>query len=103
MDDPAREQLRLDQGTHTRRRRGFVCPARFRRRVAAPADGRRRRLDALNEHRLTALAKVAGAEGTTLEDVLAAYIRPALELSHDDNGSLFMRVLARAFAEHDDS
>jgi len=62
----------------------------------------RRRLDALNARRLEALAKVEGRAGTTLEDVLAAYIRPALELSHDDNGALFMRVLARAFAEHDD-
>lgn len=63
----------------------------------------KRRLDALNQHRLAELAKVAGQPGTTLEDVLAAYIRPALDLSHEDNGSLFMRVLARAFAEHDDT
>lgn len=63
----------------------------------------RRRLDALNTERLAALAKVAGAPETRLEDVLAAFIRPALELSHDNGGSLFMRVLARAFAEHDDT
>ena len=63
----------------------------------------RRRLDSLNAKRLAALAKVADAEDTTLEDVLDAYIRPALDLSHDGNGSLFMRVLARAFAEHDDT
>jgi AcrR family transcriptional regulator len=63
----------------------------------------RRRLDALNARRLAALAKVAGQPETRLEDVLDAFIRPALELSHDDNGSLFMRVLARAFAEHDDT
>ncbi|WP_449428559.1 TetR/AcrR family transcriptional regulator [Rhodanobacter umsongensis] len=63
----------------------------------------RRRLDALNTRRLEALAKIAGHADTTLEDVLAAFIRPALELSHDDSGSLFMRVLARAFAEHDDT
>jgi AcrR family transcriptional regulator len=63
----------------------------------------KRRLDALNQHRLAELAKVAGKPGTKLEDVLAAYIRPALELSHEGNGSLFMRVLARAFAEHDDT
>ncbi|WP_237711901.1 TetR/AcrR family transcriptional regulator [Rhodanobacter sp. 115] len=62
----------------------------------------RRRLDALNQGRLAALATVAGRDSTTLEDVLEAYIRPALELTHDDNGALFMRVLARAFAEHDD-
>ena len=63
----------------------------------------KRRLDALNQRRLAELAKVAGKPATTLEDVLAAYIRPALELSHEGNGSLFMRVLARAFAEHDDT
>jgi AcrR family transcriptional regulator len=62
----------------------------------------RRRLDALNARRMDALATIEGRADTTLEDVLAAYIRPALELSHDDNGALFMRVLARAFAEHDD-
>lgn len=62
----------------------------------------RRRLDTLNAHRLAALAKVAGEPDTTLEDVLDAFIRPALALSGDGTGSLFMRVLARAFAEHDD-
>jgi AcrR family transcriptional regulator len=63
----------------------------------------RRRLDSLNADRLAALAKVAGRPETTLDDVLAAFIRPALALSNDGSGSLFMRVLARAFAEHDDS
>ena len=63
----------------------------------------RRRLDTLNQHRLSELAKVADRPDTTLEEVLGAFIRPALELSHDERGSLFMRVLARAFAEHDDS
>jgi AcrR family transcriptional regulator len=63
----------------------------------------RRRLDALNNSRLEALALVAGNENTTIEEVLAAFIRPALDLSHDESGSLFMRVLARAFAEHDDT
>jgi AcrR family transcriptional regulator len=63
----------------------------------------RRRLDQLNGRRLAALQKIAGDAGTTVEDVLAAFITPALELSHDGNGSLFMRVLARAFAEHDDT
>lgn len=64
----------------------------------------RRRLDELNARRMAALNKVAGREDTTLEDVLAAFIRPALDLSHDGSGgSLFMRVLARAFAEHDDT
>jgi AcrR family transcriptional regulator len=63
----------------------------------------RRRLDQLNGRRLAALQKIAGEPGTTIEDVLGAFIAPALELSHDGSGSLFMRVLARAFAEHDDT
>lgn len=63
----------------------------------------RRRLDTLNSERLNALAAIAGAETTTIEDVLAAFIRPALDMSHDASGSLFIRVLARAFAEHDDT
>jgi len=63
----------------------------------------RRRLDQLNGRRMAALQKVAGEPETTIEEVLAAFIVPALELSHDGNGSLFMRVLARAFAEHDDT
>ncbi|RAO76026.1 TetR/AcrR family transcriptional regulator [Dyella jiangningensis] len=63
----------------------------------------RRRLDQLNSRRMAALQKVAGEPDTTIEQVLAAFIVPALELSHDGNGSLFMRVLARAFAEHDDT
>ena len=57
----------------------------------------------MNNSRLQALSLVEGAETTTLEDVLSAFIRPALDLSHDESGSLFMRVLARAFAEHDDT
>ncbi len=63
----------------------------------------RRRLDQLNAHRMAALSRIAGQPETTLEDVLAAFIKPALELSHEGSGSLFMRVLARAFAEHDDT
>jgi AcrR family transcriptional regulator len=63
----------------------------------------KRRLDQLNARRLAALKQVAGQPETALEDVLEAFIRPALDLSHDGGGSLFMRVLARAFAEHDDS
>ncbi|WP_130618861.1 TetR/AcrR family transcriptional regulator [Dyella amyloliquefaciens] len=63
----------------------------------------RRRLDQLSSRRMAALQTVSGEPDTTIEQVLAAFIVPALELSHDGNGSLFMRVLARAFAEHDDT
>ncbi|MDN5924231.1 MAG: TetR family transcriptional regulator, partial [Xanthomonadales bacterium] len=64
----------------------------------------RRRLDMLTEQRMQALAKVAGDKACTLEDVLNAFIRPALELSLSDRGgAAFMRVMARAYAEQDDS
>ena len=54
--------------------------------------------------RLAALAKVAGQESTQLEDVLDAYIRPALDLSRNDGGAAaFVRVLARAYAEHNET
>ncbi|MBS0382655.1 MAG: TetR family transcriptional regulator [Proteobacteria bacterium] len=59
----------------------------------------RRRLDELSRRRLERLAEIA--DEATLESVLDAFITPALELSLDrKGGSVFMRVLARAFAEH---
>ncbi|NII10936.1 TetR/AcrR family transcriptional regulator [Oleiagrimonas sp. C23AA] len=61
----------------------------------------RRRLDELNGRRVAAL-KGAG-EDASLDALLGAYIRPALELSLDtDGGSAFVRVLARAYAEHNE-
>ncbi|MEO7324532.1 MAG: TetR/AcrR family transcriptional regulator [Dokdonella sp.] len=63
----------------------------------------RRRLDELNLHRLTALAAIEANPLRTLEDVLDAFIRPALEQSMDSTGgTAFVRVLARAYAEHDE-
>ncbi|HEX7338699.1 MAG TPA: TetR/AcrR family transcriptional regulator [Rhodanobacteraceae bacterium] len=60
----------------------------------------RRRLDDLNSRRLAALAALH--DDATLEDVLRAYIHPALQLSMDSHGGgAFVRVLARAYAEHD--
>jgi AcrR family transcriptional regulator len=61
----------------------------------------RRRLDELSRRRLERLADLAGTGSMTLESLLDAFITPALELSLDrEGGSVFMRVLARAFAEH---
>ncbi len=63
----------------------------------------RRRLDELNRHRLDALAAASENPGHELEDVLDAFIRPALEQSMDSaGGTAFVRVLARAYAEHDE-
>lgn len=63
----------------------------------------RRRLDELNRHRLEALAKAREGANPTLEGVLDAFVRPALEQSMDNaGGAAFVRVLARAYAEHDE-
>ena len=63
----------------------------------------RRRLDALNVDRLTALESVLAQPEHDLEDVLAAFIRPALAISADPHGGGgFVRVLARAYAEHNE-
>lgn len=63
----------------------------------------RRRLDELSRRRLERLAEIDAAGQNTLETALDAFISPALELSLDrKGGSVFMRVLARAFAEHND-
>ncbi|MEO8670099.1 MAG: TetR family transcriptional regulator [Tahibacter sp.] len=64
----------------------------------------RRRLDDLNAHRLDELDRALQGENTTLEDLLVAFIRPALDLSLDrSGGGAFVRVLARAYAEHNDA
>lgn len=64
----------------------------------------RRRLDELNAHRLQALEHAVAQPGPTLETLLDAFIRPALELSLDrSGGAAFVRVLARAYAEHNDA
>ncbi|HEY0178083.1 MAG TPA: TetR family transcriptional regulator [Dokdonella sp.] len=63
----------------------------------------RRRLDELNRRRLDALAAATAKPGHRLEDVLEAFVRPALEQSMDSaGGAAFVRVLARAYAEHDE-
>ena len=63
----------------------------------------RRRLDELNGQRLRALESVTATAGYTLEDVLDAFVRPALALSQDNKGGAgFVRVLARAYAEQNE-
>ena len=64
----------------------------------------RRRLDSLNEQRLAALEAVQERKSFTLEDVLTAFVQPALMLSLDYTGGGigFVRVLARAYAEHNE-
>ncbi|HJU26485.1 MAG TPA: TetR/AcrR family transcriptional regulator [Rhodanobacteraceae bacterium] len=63
----------------------------------------RRRLDELNAGRLAALKRALAKPRPQLEDVLGAFIKPALELSLDrEGGAAFVRVLARAYAEHNE-
>ena len=63
----------------------------------------RRRLDDLNSQRQQALQAVTVRPGYTLEDVLDAFVRPALALSQDNKGGAgFVRVRARAYAEHNE-
>lgn len=64
----------------------------------------RRRLDELNARRLAALDAVAAHPDVSLDSLLDAFIRPALEMSLDrTGGGNFVRVLARAYAEHNDA
>ncbi|MBS0432090.1 MAG: TetR family transcriptional regulator [Proteobacteria bacterium] len=63
----------------------------------------RRRLDELNARRLAALKGAMAGGNPQLAEVLAAFIKPALDLSLDrEGGSAFVRVLARAYAEHNE-
>lgn len=60
----------------------------------------RRRLDELTERRLALLAEAERAPN--LKAMLEAFVVPALALAGDPlGGSSFMRVLARAYADHD--
>lgn len=64
----------------------------------------RRRLDELTQKRLEALETVRRDPEPSLEAILEAFVTPALNLASDKlGGSAFMRVLARAYAEHDQS
>jgi AcrR family transcriptional regulator len=64
----------------------------------------RRRLDELTEQRMSALTAARAAADRSLESILRAFVEPALNLATDRlGGSAFMRVLARAYAEHDQS
>ncbi len=64
----------------------------------------RRRLDELSHTRLAALQAAEHAQPGDLDAVLAAFVEPALALTLDrSGGSVFVRVIARAYAEKDES
>ncbi|MEH6414479.1 TetR/AcrR family transcriptional regulator [Pseudomonas sp. CGJS7] len=64
----------------------------------------RRRMDEMTEQRMSALKAATAQHPGELEPILAAFVQPALALAQDRNGGgAFVRVIARAYAEKNDS
>ena len=64
----------------------------------------RRRMDDMSAERLKALKQAVQAHPGELEPVLAAFVEPALAMAQDRHGGgAFIRVIARAYAESNDS
>jgi AcrR family transcriptional regulator len=64
----------------------------------------RRRMDEMSAQRLARLKNAIQQHPGELEPVLAAFVEPALALSKDQHGgAAFIRVIARAYAEKNDS
>ncbi|ALN58260.1 MULTISPECIES: TetR/AcrR family transcriptional regulator [Lysobacter] len=64
----------------------------------------RRRMDEMTAQRLSALKAALAERPGELEPILAAFVEPALALAQDRNGGgAFVRVIARAYAEKNDS
>ena len=64
----------------------------------------RRRMDEMSAQRLSALKTATEQHPGELEPILAAFVHPALALAQDRHGgAAFVRVIARAYAEKNDS
>ena len=64
----------------------------------------RRRMDDMSRERLAALQLAVEAHPGELEPILAAFVEPALAMAQDRHGGgAFIRVIARAYAESNDS
>lgn len=64
----------------------------------------RRRMDDMSRQRLSALQDAIRQHPGELEPILAAFVEPALALAQDRHGgAAFVRVVARAYAEKNDS
>ena len=64
----------------------------------------RRRMDEMSAERLAGLRKAVEASPCELETILAAFVEPALAMAQDRHGGgAFIRVIARAYAESNDS
>ena len=106
------EQLFADQGFHATTLRQITREAGVNLAAVNYHHGSKdalilavfqRRLDELNSERLTRLhAAMDAADPPRLEDVLEAFIHPALRMGSDSSGDggRFMRLLMRAWAEN---
>ena len=64
----------------------------------------RRRMDEMSAQRLSQLKAASQQHPGDLEPVLAAFVEPALAMAQDRHGGgAFIRVIARAYAEKNDS
>ena len=64
----------------------------------------RRRMDEMSDKRLSALKAAVEQHPGELEPILAAFVEPALAMAQDRHGGAsFVRVIARAYAEKNDS
>ena len=64
----------------------------------------RRRMDEMSERRLALLREAREQRPGDLEAILAAFVEPALAIAQDRHGgAAFVRVVARAYAEKNDS
>jgi len=64
----------------------------------------RRRMDEMSGQRLTALRRAVADGADGLEAILAAFVEPALAMARDRHGGgAFIREIARAYAESNDS
>lgn len=64
----------------------------------------RRRMDEMSEARISLLEQAVAEHPGAIEPILRAFVIPALAVSHDRGGGVaFIRVIARAYAEKNDS
>ncbi|PJK12007.1 TetR family transcriptional regulator [Lysobacteraceae bacterium NML95-0200] len=63
----------------------------------------RRRMDEMSQARLTLLKAALAEQPGQIEAILRAFIIPALGVSTERGGVAFIRVIARAYAEKNDS
>ena len=63
----------------------------------------RRRMDEMSAARLSLLKEAVARQPGEIEPILHAFVAPALAVSHERAGGAFIRVIARAYAEKNDS